>query len=354
MMTRAKPESSSDPFDPRLPRCPRCSYDLRGALAARALSQMTTGTCSECGLQFLWTEVLENQLLPSWSIERPEQSLVRVVPRTLGRVMQPWRVWRELRMSHRCRPLRILVPILILLLLVMSTTLICRAAMAVEVHRDRNATVSMFDAVLTAVLTPFSSESLAPGGRFGNSYPPPRRLHDALAAARGTSWNSPVERILTGTGMVIPFVTVTFMFQIACGLSALSIPITLRAMNVRRVHIVRITLLSLWLLAPPVMLAGTLYTAAVAGFSPEWLVVVPRALWWWLLLCVPILTLLHWRFASREYLRLPHADPVAGAIVFMGAAATGLAVYLIVQPGAASDLFYPLTWLRALPGLLWR
>jgi len=336
--------------------CPRCGYDLRGTVGARPRARDDMGTCSECGLEFLWSEVLENQVLPAWSIERVEAPLHRTVFSTCGRLFLPWRMWRELGMTQRSRPRRIAAPLLVILVLVFIGFAACRAVIAAEVHRAQSASaavpISLREAILTASFTPFSNRSLAGTGNRAWSYPSPRRLHDAFAAARGNAWNSSLEATLNGSGMIVPFLSVAIVFQVLCGLSALTVPATLRRFKVRKLHLLRVTLYSLWLLAPAAALALFFYALAVLGFTPRWLAIVPRAVWWYLLAAVPALTLAHWFYAARVYLRVPHCAALAVAVVMMSAFTTGLVVYLMVQPGSASDLFHPLTWLRALPGLI--
>ncbi|MFB3103994.1 MAG: hypothetical protein ACE1ZA_03615, partial [Pseudomonadales bacterium] len=54
----------------RTARCPRCGYDLRGAIGTWADQCPLHGTCAECGLQFVWAEVLHPEKFePQWCVE---------------------------------------------------------------------------------------------------------------------------------------------------------------------------------------------------------------------------------------------------------------------------------------------
>ena len=49
----------------RQPLCPRCRYDLAGVVASWSSACPCAGVCSECGLDFLWPDLLRaDQLAP--------------------------------------------------------------------------------------------------------------------------------------------------------------------------------------------------------------------------------------------------------------------------------------------------
>src|SRR5688500_9379942 len=87
-------------------RCPRCGYDQRGVIAAWSGECPLHGTCAECGLEFAWAELLNPKLfVPDWCVESQKGLAalpVRAV-RTLTRTITPWRMWREIRMTHPVR-----------------------------------------------------------------------------------------------------------------------------------------------------------------------------------------------------------------------------------------------------------
>lgn len=44
--------------DERPAVCPRCGYDLHGTIDTWTDACPLTGVCSECGLEFIWSEIL--------------------------------------------------------------------------------------------------------------------------------------------------------------------------------------------------------------------------------------------------------------------------------------------------------
>src|SRR5436190_16859703 len=95
------PEHSSSAI-----RCPRCGYDQRGIMATWSDSCPLNGTCTECGLQFSWSEAIHPEKSePLWCVEFVP--LRRRVPVacvwTFVRSFWPWRFWSRLRMSQPIR-----------------------------------------------------------------------------------------------------------------------------------------------------------------------------------------------------------------------------------------------------------
>ncbi|MBC7772090.1 MAG: hypothetical protein H7210_06330 [Pyrinomonadaceae bacterium] len=86
--------------------CPRCGYDQSGLIATWQSSCPISGTCSECGLKFEWTEVFHasRRLLPLF-IEHARRGvlgmgLVRAAWTTLGWSIVPGYFWRRVKLSH--------------------------------------------------------------------------------------------------------------------------------------------------------------------------------------------------------------------------------------------------------------
>lgn len=96
------------------PLCPRCDYDQTGTVAGwhRAGACPLAGRCPECGLEFLWADVLDpRRTLPRWSIEhrplRPNSILA-----ASWRALRPRRLWATsdpLRLQHPVHPWRLLL-----------------------------------------------------------------------------------------------------------------------------------------------------------------------------------------------------------------------------------------------------
>lgn len=93
---------SAEPFVmPEHVLCPRCGYDQRGIIAQWTDACPLQGTCTECGLQYEWLD-----LLKPWCVENAS-SQYRLVRRMIGTfvrsVLAPWRFWREIRITHEHR-----------------------------------------------------------------------------------------------------------------------------------------------------------------------------------------------------------------------------------------------------------
>ena len=88
----------------RQPICPKCGYDQSGEIATWESHCPLHGTCSECGLQFTWDMVLRPQLYDiTWYTEHARglrQFLYRT-PRTILRMFRPRRFWNQLSVTKR-------------------------------------------------------------------------------------------------------------------------------------------------------------------------------------------------------------------------------------------------------------
>lgn len=102
------------PAEPVVPECPRCGYDQSGVMQAWKNTQCPVhGTCSECGLEFLWRDLLN----PAYSrhtelFEHTRTRLARKFLRTFLLNFNPFRIWSQIEMHHRVRPKRIAVFVL--------------------------------------------------------------------------------------------------------------------------------------------------------------------------------------------------------------------------------------------------
>ena len=91
-------------------RCPRCRYDQRGPMSTWTDSCPLQGTCSECGLEFNWGEVIRPaRFEPPWCVEFVPQvwGLPWACAKTFARSLWPWEFWTRLKMSQPIRPLRL-------------------------------------------------------------------------------------------------------------------------------------------------------------------------------------------------------------------------------------------------------
>jgi hypothetical protein len=105
--------------DAREIRCPRCGYDQRGALSTWTQSCPVEGVCTECGLTFIWCEVLRPEKFePRWCIEfEPrKRRLLWAALRTCVRSFWPWGFWSRLKMSDAIHWRRLALYALLVLL----------------------------------------------------------------------------------------------------------------------------------------------------------------------------------------------------------------------------------------------
>jgi hypothetical protein len=94
-----------------LPWCPRCRYDLRGMTAMWTDSCPLSGTCPECGLEYLWRDVVQPDFArPQWCVEfSTSRSVLRAALITFARSWAPWHFWKRIQAHHRVRPGRLIL-----------------------------------------------------------------------------------------------------------------------------------------------------------------------------------------------------------------------------------------------------
>ncbi|MHC5023942.1 MAG: hypothetical protein ACYTGG_08520 [Planctomycetota bacterium] len=99
------------------PHCPRCGYDQRGPVAGWIDACPLVGTCTECGLEFRWAEVmLPEKFEPRWCVEfSPRWRIIGAAAKTFIRSSWPWGFWTRLMMSQRVRWRRLAIYLVFLL-----------------------------------------------------------------------------------------------------------------------------------------------------------------------------------------------------------------------------------------------
>lgn len=94
------------------PICPRCGYDQSGIVDTWTDSCPTEGVCTECGLGFEWATVFEPARfdLP-WYVEHGRGVRAWIVRsmKTILRLLSPVHFCRELDMTRRVAPLKLVV-----------------------------------------------------------------------------------------------------------------------------------------------------------------------------------------------------------------------------------------------------
>ncbi|MDX2118630.1 MAG: hypothetical protein SFY96_10650 [Planctomycetota bacterium] len=108
-----------------VPACPRCGYDQSGEIARWATPHQgeaapatppapptPTGRCTECGLEFLWADVLEperRQLPGFFEHSRGLAAFFVSAWQTWAWTLLPWRFWSRVGMHHEVRARRAMI-----------------------------------------------------------------------------------------------------------------------------------------------------------------------------------------------------------------------------------------------------
>lgn len=122
-----------------LPVCPRCGYDQSGIIGTWTDACPLDGRCSECGLDFRWTDVINaHRLRLSGFVEHDRGGrlglpLVGASIRTLSWTVLPWRFWNRVKMHHAIRPGRWVLWVLLLMFGIHAVNVAARTA-ATMVH----------------------------------------------------------------------------------------------------------------------------------------------------------------------------------------------------------------------------
>lgn len=118
-------------------RCPRCGYELRGLIESWRESCPLLGICSECGLKFIWSEVLHPEKYePLWCVEFPSAGPIwRSALKTYLRSFLPWRFFSELKMANAVRWKRLLAYVTLLITSLLTCYVIEQSTVAILAWR---------------------------------------------------------------------------------------------------------------------------------------------------------------------------------------------------------------------------
>lgn len=99
-------------FTNHRPACPRCGYDQSGVMATWTDRCPVEGRCSECGIEFAWSDILDpGRCVLAWYVEhsgRLRGQLARTAP-TLMRMLLPWVFWSRVDVHKQIAVRRLLV-----------------------------------------------------------------------------------------------------------------------------------------------------------------------------------------------------------------------------------------------------
>jgi hypothetical protein len=318
--------------EPR-PACPRCGYDLSGVVASWHVGCPIEGTCSECGLEFSWRDVLDPRWsVPGWAFEHARRRVLASLVSSAARALWAWGFWRRIRMEHPIRGGRLGVWVVVMLL---ATHAVFGAYNGVYAYADISRARQQ---LISALSTGQSAQNVVSAGTVWRHTLravvwPYSGTITSVWAPRGGGWMWSTESRVPARVWLGPLAFSLFP------LAYLVLGQTMRRARVRRAHLVRIWAYSLalspltllvWLRVLPqpepiADLAESLsylvspYVAPEWRYVPDWLyvlgeIVAAGGVFWW---C-----------ATTRYLRLGHARltaPIMTVIVGL-ATLTGLVV----------------------------
>jgi hypothetical protein len=312
----------SDPSS-LLPTCPRCAYDLSGASAVRAGADQET--CSECGLEFQWRDVLDpERTVPNWFVERPHTGFVRAALGTWVRAwVAPWQFWRTVKMHFPMGAGKIAAFVALMVLLSHLASGVVPALLLRDLFGP-GAGYSLAGQLLGFLLNPYWTRYDTPPiwlGNFSITFDTPRTVDVSVLTAIGTL-------------CMMPFVP-------------LLLRQTLSRFKVRSSHIWRIAVYSLASLPCMIVMHGlAVYAAVHRAYVPGMTGGLVNAVLSIFSTIDQLISLrlfcllldaawlgLFWCFALSRYLRIPHAAGVSIAalvisvlIVVLAMIAIGLSV----------------------------
>lgn len=298
--------------------CPLCGYDQSGAIAAWRNGNQSPllGRCSECGLEWLWGDLLHpGKQLPHWFAENPRRWAVLVMVSTWRRALRPRRLWEGVQVT-------------------------------MPIDRGRLvmfAAISMLAAyVVAGGMSAWSSYAFGGWGLVIGGTAQPRAVQAALAAVFPFRFGLYADARAVGVVTLLALVWMLLM-----PMPFLVLRDSFSRIRVRRVHLLRIGAYSLAPL-PLIMLALALlrHSAMWVSTSIGLWTNDPALYWtwwrathsivnadWFALFIVAAWLAVFWLRALRRYLRLPNA----GAVVAMMMLASLLAAVAIVAylPGSS-------------------
>ena len=305
-------------------KCPRCGYDLRGVIPTWTQQCPLEGTCTECGLEFVWAEVLSEKIRkPRWCVEYAERwwHIPWRSVKTLAMSFWPWGFWSALRMCHPSRWKRLVAYLGLMLALGYLTFAVSHGLLVwgdwydMAIDPSFTPTTSGWPVFLQAALLHFSDQSLGIMRFIGGG-----ALYDSPLEVFGNFWLD----FLAGLAMLLAMHT-------CCALTFAALPVSRRLCKVRWSHIVRMTVYGYALFLPAVLL--TILTSGlrtIAGPAVD----LMTALAWLAWLAILPLEIIWWSVATSRFLKMPHGWAVGVAVVVVGflLPAVAWAIWLATSP----------------------
>ncbi len=368
------------------PRCPRCGYDVRAVIDTWTDRCPMTGQCTECGLEFVWSEVLHPEKYePQWCVEfvTKRRHLPIAALKTWLRSFWPWGFFARLSMTMSVRSFRlglyvaILFAPLLLTYVGVQTYVACRVRFLFE--RESNLQVqqraaflrtwmqttefkqssttdktqmmqhyqmlatsaqngvtishSYFDAAFEAVVFPLREKSTGTVGLVGAGYLAPRGLYEMLRRYNqraGAPWagfrpSTPAVDLQSSAWFGVAGLWVWLMMPI----SFVLLPLSRRRAKVRWSHIVRVSAYAA--LVPSLLGALCVIGAALVVLTDSAVSVVAGqaasiTIHW---VMIPM-TIVWWAMAINRYLCIPRGWLVAPVLAFLAIVVFLGLCYLII------------------------
>ena len=302
------------------PACPRCAYDVSGVMATWTASCPLEGTCSECGYEYQWAEVLgPMRRVPAWFFETVRKRLVRSAISTSVRTLTPWRFWKRVPLHAPRSSLRLFVLMAAWLTIAYTMGII---AISLESPYGWGMLTSLF------VRHGTGPPAVA-------TQPLGQSAHFFLQVFRGGAYwplGLGVTSLPRRAEVAIEWLFLATLLTPAC---LLGFRRSLMAERVRPIHLVRagayssvafLVALSSWFLCFGVIV--TWGHCAVVSIQPWVGTLLLRAMLLW-----PAASVLWWWCACAMYLGIRHAFWVALAMQLTAVLAAGALMYLVVPTG---------------------
>ncbi|HYE63258.1 MAG TPA: hypothetical protein VD997_14780 [Phycisphaerales bacterium] len=300
------------------PECPRCGYDLTGQVQTWETACPLHGVCSECGLALDFASILDEAHARKWRFfEIAERRLFNAWVVTTRRALRPWVFWSWVRMEHQIKARRAWYGAIVgALSLYMGLGVLIAAVLTLANYLParlgwmrgfwwRQWVLDQLGSELKQALNPWSEYSYY------------------------RHW----------MGSVIAHSIIALLVLLITPFTFVLLPNTLRAAKVRKRHLVRITAWSI--IVPPLLLSLVSGAISLAKTIETWSagdwagrVTHFESRFEGRLICVVAIAwvALWWFYACRDYLKLPRALAIAGAMITI---ATLLAVLItMLIPGA--------------------
>lgn len=299
-------------------RCPRCGYDQRGIIETWKDLCPLEGVCAECGLHWLWCELLNPRITPpKWCVEfatNPRQ-LPRRSLRTAVMVFRPRRFWKSLEMYDEPRWRRIIEHLALWLIVCYVLFALAHGVVAWRTWHQYVAwgsvsTTTGWDCAIRAAVLPLSSAS--PGTFTGGIARRGPVAHESPRELFETFW---IPWLLPMLGIIVIIAL--------CAVGFAVLPQSRRIAKVRWAHIVRIATHGSVMVLPALlmyicaMMVGDRFFLSLLNIAGVLLLlVIPMQFVWW-------------STATGHYLKMRHPWGVGAAVVIMSVLVTFTAILYV-------------------------